>query len=144
MKLFVSELRYLCELYRRFKAEVLDTEAGTGREGPAALADVILRNTELLSRIEQMTSRTSQLAEEWEKFRVILDPKAKAEVQALAVNVRSQAAQLEQLCKGLVRQLETAKSDIEQELAEIKKGTRYLHSARPPLTNYPKFVDSVG
>lgn len=144
MKLFVSELQYLCELYQRFKTEILDSGNRIQKEGASALADSILKNGELLARIEQMTARTAQLAQEWEKFRVILDPRSKAEIQALAASVKIQAAQLEQLCNGLTRQLEAARSSLKQELAEIRKGTRYLNSVKPPSTNYPKFVDSVG
>ena len=144
MKLFVSELRYLSELYQRFKTEILDSGQRISKEGRSSLAESILKNGELLARIEQMTARTAQLAQEWEKFRLILDPQSKAETQALATSVKSQAVQLEQLCKGLVRQLEARRSGLEQELEEIRKGTRYLSSVKPPNTNYPKFVDSVG
>jgi uncharacterized membrane protein YccC len=144
MKLFVSELQYLCELYQRFKAEILDAGNHVQKEGTSALTESILKNRELLTRIEQMTARTAQLAQEWEKFRVILDPRTKAEIQALAASVKNQAVQLEQLCKGLTCRLEATRRDLEQELAEIRKGTRYLNSVKPPTTNYPKFVDSVG
>lgn len=144
MKLFISELKYLSELYQRFKAEILDSGNRTQKEGTSALTESILKNRELLARIEQMTDRTSQLAQEWEKFRMIMDPQSKAEIQALATSVKSQALQLEQLCKGLVRQLEARRSGLEHELEEIRKGTRYLSSVKPSSTNYPKFVDSVG
>ncbi len=144
MKLFVSELQYLSELYQRLKAEMLGPSHQGNGTGSAALVNSILRNQELLSRIEQMTVRTSQLAQEWEKFRQILDPKSKAEIQALAASVMSQAIQMEQLCKGLMRQVEEARSRLEDQLAELRKGCSYLNCVRPPETNYPKFVDSVG
>jgi hypothetical protein len=144
MKLFVSELKYLSELYQRFKAEILDSGHRISEEGRSSPAESILKNRELLARIEHMTERTAQLAEEWEKFRLILDPQSKAEIQALATSVKSQAVQLEQLCKGLVRQIEARRSGLEKELEEIRKGTRYLSSVKPANTNYPKFIDSVG
>ncbi len=144
MKIFISELQYLSELYQRFKTEILASFGTNESRDAAVFAERILKNRDLLGRIEQMTGRTAQLVQEWEKLRLILDPRSKSEIQALAVSVRSQAAQLEQLCKGLARQLESNRSDLERELMQLQKGTRYLHSVRPSTTNYPKFIDSVG
>ncbi|HYK88169.1 MAG TPA: hypothetical protein VE398_05335 [Acidobacteriota bacterium] len=143
MKLFDSELQYLSELYQRLKVEILASTHPSGGNDATA-AESLLRNRELLSRIEQMTERTTQLAQEWDKFQLILDPQSKTEIQALAASVRSQAVQLEQLCKGLARQIERRRNSLEQSLAELQKGTRYINSVRPPTTNYPKFIDSVG
>ncbi len=145
MKFFISELKYLAELYQRFKAEILvSLNHPEERRDSACLAGRIVKNKELLGRIEQMTSRTAQLAQEWEKLHLILDPQTKSEIQALAASVRSQAAQLEQLCRGLARQLERWRMETKQELSELQKGTRYLHSVKPQSVNYPKFIDSVG
>ncbi len=141
MKTFVAELKYLQDLYNRFKAEVVNSAQN---KNPEALIESILKNGELLARIEQMTSRAGQLAQEWAKLQPGLDPRSLAEIQALAATVKSQAGQLEQLCKGLVSEIDVRKSGFEAELAEIRKGTRYLGCVKPPSTNYPKFVDSVG
>jgi hypothetical protein len=144
MKFISSELQYLSELYQRFKAEILASARLFEARNSTALTDSVLRNRELLARVSQMTTRAAQLAQEWEKFRLILDPQSRAEIQALAANVKSQAAQLEQLCKGLARSLEDQRRRIEKNLEELRNGTRYLNCVKPPSTNYPKFIDSHG
>ncbi len=144
MKFFISELQYLSELYQRFKTDILASFNTNESRDASFVAERILKNRDLLGRIEQMTGRTAQLVQEWEKLRLILDARSRSEIQALAMSVKSQAAQLEQLCKGLARQLETSRSDLERELMQLQKGTRYLHTVRPQSTNYPKFIDSVG
>jgi uncharacterized protein (DUF58 family) len=144
MKFIASELQYLSELYQRFKAEILASARLFEARNSNALTESVLKNRDLLARVSQMTARAAQLALEWEKFRLILDPQSKVEIQALAANVKSQAAQLEQLCKGLARRLEDQRRRIEKDLRELHNGSRYLNCVKPPSTNYPKFIDSHG
>lgn len=144
MKLFASELQYLSELYLKLSEEFSALNRVAPKSKATALAESIIRNRDLLFRIEQMNQRLSQLAEEWERFRARMDPASRAEVQSLAQAVFAQAVKLKALCSERIQELESGRRRLEDDLGEVKKGTRYLQSAKPPKTNYPKFVDSLG
>ena len=144
MKLFMSELQYVSELYNRLRAE-LSVQAENGAESDVkALAEAILRNRDLMSRVEKMNGRLSQLAKEWETLRTRLDTQTRASIQSLASSVRKQAAQLALLMEKRTRELEDGRQRSEKALKEIRQGIRYLASVKPTRTNYPKFVDSRG
>jgi len=141
MKLFTSELQYLSELYSRLHRE-LESPLKAGET--TALTEAILRNRELFTRIDQMNGRLFQLAREWDNFRGDLAPATSSAVKALAESVKKQAAELSALMEQRNRQLTDGCRKLENTLGEIRRGARYLASVKPPKTNYPKFVDSVG
>jgi len=142
MKLFVSELQYVSELYNRLCAE-LSLQDGNGVDA-AALNAAVLRNRELLSRVEQMNGRLAQLAKDWDAFRGHLDPQSRESIRALASSVGKQGEQLALLIERRTRDLEGGRRNVEKALKEIRQGVRYLASVRPTKTNYPKFIDSLG
>ncbi len=141
---FISELQLLSGLYHRLKSEILDPACQTVEKGALPQPELLLDKRELLLRIEQMTARAAELADEWERFRAALDPGSRADIRALAADVRNQGEELSQLCRELSAGLEAKRAALERELAQIRTGARYLSSVRPPSTNYPKFVDSLG
>jgi hypothetical protein len=144
MKVFTSELQYISELYQRLSHELAAVSAGGSRADSARIAGAMLDNRDLVARIERLNARVAQLADEWTTVSGRMDVPVRAEVEALAATVRKQASELTQLCADSARRLETGLEAIARELGDLRRGSRYLESVRPPKTNYPKFVDSVG
>lgn len=144
MKLFMSELQYVSELYNRLCTEISLQGENGGAANTAALAAVVLRNRELFSRVERMNGRLAQLAKDWDAFRGHLDPQARESIKSLASSVRKQGAQLVLLLQRRTRELEDGRRNLEKALKEIRQGVRYLACVKPTKTNYPKFVDSLG
>jgi hypothetical protein len=142
MKLFISELQYLSELYSRMKAELSKSDVGSNINTDAELSRVILCNQELFARIEQMSSRLSQLSKEWENFREHMDAQPRKEICLFVQTVTKQAIQLKQLCADRAVKLEKFRDRLEETFCEIRKGTQYLNSVKPIKSNYPKFFDS--
>ncbi len=142
MKALQSELRYLSELYGRLLGDLSRQSLDAGSVG--TLSETILRNRDLLLRLEQMNSRSMQLSREWASVRERLGPDSRAEVTALAETVKGQAMQLFEICERRIRQLESGRQAFLEAMEGVRTGTRYLASIRPPKTNYPKFLDSLG
>jgi hypothetical protein len=143
MKSFVSELQYLSELYSRLHTEfsAQPLEACTDI---SMLSEAILHNRELLTRVEQMNSRLTQLAGEWASFWERLAPESRSAVKKLAAAANDQAVQLSAVCERRIRQLETGRNGLQKTLDGARTGSRYLASIKPAKTNYPKFLDSHG
>ena len=144
MRSFISELHHLSELYQNLKREFTGL-AGKAKSGNVtAVIDETLRNRELLGRIEQMNMRVAQLAQEWELVGNQIDASTRRAIVAFAASVRNQGTQLSLLCNGLLGELEARRGNLERQLADVRRGSRYLQSVKPVKNNYPKFVDSVG
>ena len=144
MKLFFTELTYLNELYARLEREITATSGEEAEGNTGLLAEVVLRNRDLLQRIEQMNSRVQQLAEEWHKFDALIDDPVREEIRALAHAVADQGARLAAASDTAVRALAARVNTLRGEMNEVEKGNRYLESVKQPAANYPKFVDSMG
>jgi hypothetical protein len=142
MKLFISELQYVSELYSRLRKELIDQTPMAA--GVTALTETVLRNRELLARVEQMNVRLFQLSNDWQTFRAHLDPQCRTEIQALAHTVKVQASELAQLLEQQLKTLKEGRGRLEKTLEETRQGARYLASVNPVKTNYPKFLDSHG
>ena len=144
MRHFESELQELSKLYKRLNHALEGSdEAGHGKS-TAALIDRMLRNGELVSHMEQMDARISQLAVEWGKFKDRLDPDSRRAIQRIAENLCDEASRLRQILEQRSVQIEDGRNRLERKLAEIQKGERFLESVNPVKANYPKFIDSVG
>ncbi len=144
MKLFFSELAYLNELYSRLESEISAAAHTDTAERVGLLAEVVLRNRDLLERIEQMNSRIQQMTEEWHKFDHCIDDPVREEIRALAHGVADQGRKLAAASGLAVMALADRVNSIRREITALENGTRYLDSVRPPRTNYPKFLDSHG
>ena len=131
MKLFESELQYVSELYNQLCGE-LSVQGENGAETDLkALTAAILRNRELLSRVEQMNGRLSQLAKDWDTFRGQLGRQSRESIQSLAASVRKQAEQLVLLLENRAHQIEDGRRSLEKALKEVRQGVRYLASVKP-------------
>lgn len=144
MKHFASELQYISELYNRLHDELSLQAENSGDASVAVLTASVLRNRELLSRVEQANGRLSLLAKDWIASRGHFDPPARESIHSLASSVRKQAAQLVLLLEERARKLEDGRKNLQKALKEVHQGIRYLASVKPIKTNYPKFVDSLG
>jgi prefoldin subunit 5 len=144
MKLFDSELQYLSELYSRLAAELSRLNCAAGKASSAALAESILKNRELFSRIEKMNSRVAQLSREWEKLRQHMDPASQKRTREIAETVAKQSVEVSRSVDRHAQALAERKVEIEKQLEELQQGARYLASVKPAAVNYPKFIDSVG
>ena len=144
MKLFFSELAYLNELYSRLEGEISAASVPGPDDRVGLLAEVVLRNRDLLERIEQMNSRVQQMAEEWHKYDHCIDDPVRSEIRALAHGVAAQGEKLAVASGMAVKALANRVNALRGEMNALESGTRYLDSVKPPRTNYPKFVDSVG
>jgi chromosome segregation ATPase len=142
MKIFISELTYLTELYDRLDHEYLHLNAGVEPGKALSQHSIALPNAELLSRIEQMNGRLQQLAEEWEKFRDQIDPAARETIRSLAASARSTAGLLAERCRLRSEDLETGREHLQKEMESLQKGARYLQTMTYFKGNYPKFIDS--
>lgn len=144
MKLFDSELQYLTELYLKLNAELASLEDAPDAETGGELPDAVLRNSDLLARIQQMNVRLAQLVREWQSFRPQVDPAARARTEKAAAAAGSQAKELVELCARRVGALHERREYLARSLQELGRGALYLDSIRPVKGNYPKFIDSVG
>jgi len=142
MKIFISELTYLTELYDRLDREFLHPNAGNEQNRGPAQDGAVFQNAELLSRIEQMNARLQQLAEEWEKFRNQIDPATREAIRSLAACARSAAGLLAERCRLRSQDLETGREQLRKEMESLQKGARYLQTMNFFKGNYPKFIDS--
>lgn len=142
MHQFLSDLRYLAELYARFGAEFLDLNASSMENSTASLSVAVIQNQELISRIEQMDSRLYLLAEEWEKIRNRLSPPIREEIIALAASVSNTAISLACRCRQKIQELEQGLGRLRMEMESLQQGSRYLQTMRPVKSNYPKFIDA--
>jgi len=144
MKLFFSELEYLSELYGRLETEIAAGGRCASEQDAAQLAETVLRNRDLLHRIEEMNSRVAQLVEEWLAFKLSIGEEQRSEIQHLAHAVARKGWALHARCTEALDALSVRAKRLQEELAEVGRGSRFLDSVRPIRTNYPKFVDSVG
>ncbi len=142
MKLFLSELQYLSELYERLGRELANGVPDNA--GSPATAGAVLQNQELVSRVGQLNGRVSHMAEEWAALRSRLDPALREKITSLAQKVQRQADRLSSLCEGYRCQLQTDIERITRDLNQLSRGQRYLECVKPAKANFPKFVDSRG
>jgi len=140
----MSELQYVSELYNRLCTELSSQGENGAAADVATLTAAVLRNRELLSRVERMNGRLAQLAKDWDAFRGHLDPRSRESIKSLASSVRNQGAQLVLLLERRSRDLEDGRRNVEKALKGIRQGVRYLACVKPTKTNYPKFIDSLG
>jgi hypothetical protein len=144
MMVFTSELHYLGELYDKLSHELNPACPAGEANSPESIAEALLRNQDLVFRIEQLNQRVAQLAAEWSVLRNRMDTPLRKEVEALAGTVRRKAEELLKSCRERACRLDASLQRITRKLGEIRRGEQYLESVRPPSTNYPKFVDSLG
>jgi hypothetical protein len=144
MKLFFSELEYLRELYGRLEGEITAAQQHASELDAAELAEAVLKNRDLLRRIDQMNSRVLQLVEEWQTFKLSIREEQRTEIQNLAQSVSRKGWELHASCTRALTSLSARVRKLQEELSEVGRGNRFLDSVKPVRGNYPKFVDSVG
>jgi hypothetical protein len=144
MKIFISELQYVSELYDRLRCELSPGADQAHDTDCTTLTRAVLRNRELWSRVEQMDARLAQLSKDWQYLRQHLSPQSMTSIRALAAAVRNKAAELSLLMDKRTKELAEGRRKLEKALNEVHKGGRYLASVKPVKANYPKFVDSLG
>ncbi len=142
MKVLVSELSYLSELYARLKREFLDTNDGKAFRSTDSLGEAILKNQELFQRIEGMNQRLAQVAEEWERMQIHFAAEVRQEIRSLAATLRKTAVWLIDHCRKRGYDLENELLRLRRDIESIQRGNQYLNTIKPPKCNYPKFVDS--
>ncbi len=142
MKVLVSELSYLSELYARLKREVLNTNEGEAFKPTDSLGEAILKNQDLFQRIEGMNQRLVQVAEEWERMQVYFNAEVRKEIRDLAATLRKTAVWLLDQSRNRGYGLENQMLRLRREIESIQRGNRYLNTIRSPKCNFPKFVDS--
>lgn len=135
-----SELQYFRDLYEALRHRLFDCGGASSRR----TSDAVFANEELISRVGQLSERVSEIASHWHDIRDRLDAGRRGQIEGLAAAVSAQLLQLQQLCGAHARNLDHEMQQISRELGELERGSRYLASARPVKTNFPKFVDSTG
>jgi hypothetical protein len=144
MRLFLSELSYLSEVYNRLETELGGQALTPSERDPDAWVESLLANGELLDRVSQLDERVAQLAVEWVRYRDHLAPDTIQEVLALAERLRGQAARLSAICGERVELLRTTLARLERYLGQVRAGNRLLASLKTMRTLEPRFVDSEG
>jgi len=138
-----AEFHDVFKLYIRLGEELTKIMNVGNSEDPQVLSRTILKNRECLERIEQMNSRVLQLSNDWKQHRDELDPDSEKNIHTIAEAARAQVVRLQELCGKHMQKLNTARDNLEKDLAEVGKGAQYLKSTTPPKNNYPKFIDSL-
>ncbi len=142
MNALTSELQGIFQLYLKLREELSKALDVGDSKDPQVLVESILRNSECLLRIEQLTPRVLRLSEEWGTDRANLDPQAQDEIRSLAAAAKTEAIRLKELCSVHAQKLRIALDKLGKDLMEIEKGSQYLKSVKPIRNNYPKFIDS--
>jgi len=144
METMLSDLKELDRLYREIDGEVLGIPASSKGNDTAALSDPVIRNRQLISRMEQMNARFAECAGQWLRRRDRVPREEREQVRMLAEEVRHRASRLHACCGDRTAQLEAGLVRLQQELGQVRNGARFLQSSRPVRANYPKFIDSHG
>jgi phage shock protein A len=142
MENFEAEFKSISNDYREVgNALALLTEMDDSQ--CSSLAKSILEKRDCFGRIGQMNSKVIQLSSRWKQHREKTDATRWEEIDRLADDALKQAVRLNDLCATTANRLQSARDKLGAELTEVGKGTRFLMSAGPSKSNYPKFIDSM-
>ncbi len=132
------------ELYKTYAtlAETLAKAFETTGDEAQRPAEAVLAERECLSKIEQMNGRVLQLSAEWEKYGPLEDPANRERARHFIAAAKAVALRLKRICDAHAEKVTSVRARILNDLTNIGKGSRLLHSLRPVKTNYPKFIDS--
>ena len=132
------------ELYKAYAAlaETLGKAFETGVQDPKSAVAAVLTHRECFNRIEQMNEKVRRISADWQKSISLEDAASQDRARHFIAAAKAEALRLKEICDAHADKLSTARARILNDLQNIGKGSRLLHSLRPVKSNYPKFIDS--
>jgi uncharacterized coiled-coil DUF342 family protein len=102
----------------------------------------VILSGELIQKLLNVDRHMDRLGSEWKAEKLNLTAAAREAVEKLARQIQARAQQLLELAQENEKLLKRHQCVARESLQEIRRGARFLKSARGYRENHPKFIDS--